>query len=367
MKEENKPIRSQKTKPYIIMQLIKKQADYDHLLSTAEIIYILNEYGISAEQKSVQRDIKTINEMLMLEDYVLNGEEFDIESVKEDVKDYKDIRSIQYRSAAVDHRGYYFQREEGYFEEIRLLLECINASKFISKSSAKYLKQMILKDVNIYDIEKLEHITPITNRTKTNNKQVFDNVKALSDAIKAKCKVQFNYKFLYLPDGASKPKGRYGRKDAPYIVSPYELLINDGCYYLLCFDDQHQEKWTYRVDRMENICLLQDEKREGAESFVDFNAEDYAKTNFSMFAGKNQFIEIKFDNRCLNAVFEKLGTDKVTYKKFDSKYFTITMITGINEQFYGWLCTFGNKAKVIGDTDQVKAFREYVKKIADQY
>ena len=323
MKEDKKPIRSQKTKPYIIMQLIKKQADYDHLLSTAEIIDLLNEYGISAEQKSVQRDIQTINEMLMLEDYVLNGEEYDIKSIKEDVKAYKDIRSIQYRSAAVDHRGYYFQREEGYFEEIRLLLECINASKFISESSAKYLKQMILKDINIYDIERLEHITPITSRTRTNNKHIFDNVKALSDAIKAKCKVQFNYNVLYLPDGTGKPKERYGRKGAPYVVSPYHLLINDSSYYLLCYDEKHQDRWTYRVDRMENICLLEDEKRAGAESFVDFNAKEYAKTNFSMFAGKNQFITIKFDNRCLNAVFEKFGTDKITYEKFDGRYFTV--------------------------------------------
>lgn len=358
---------NQKLKAYLIMQLIKKNADYENLLSTAEIIETLKEYGISAEQKSVQRDIKAINEMLELESAVLNGEEYDIDQAKEVVGEDKEFRAIQYRSASTTNRGYYYQREEGYFELVRLLLESVNASRFISERNAKYLKEMILKDVNIFDIKKLEHISPVVNRTRTNNSQVFDNVKILSDAINARCKVEFNYKTLFVPEGAKKPKARYGRKEQMYIVSPYHLLINEGNYYLICYDERYSEKRTYRVDRMENVSLLQEEKREGAESFADFNAKEYAKTNFAMFEGANRLITIKFDNRCINAVVEKLGTDKVIYKRFDSKYFTVNMITGINEQFYGWLCTFGNKARVIEPQEQVEAFQEYVNKITSLY
>ncbi len=358
---------NQKMKAYLVMRLLQKNTDFDHLMTSAQISELLNDYEVSAQEKSIQRDIKAINAALEVEDAILNGDNYTIEDAVDYVAEDKEIRSIQYRSASTKNRGYYFQREEGYFELIRLLLESVYASKFINKSNSDYLKKHILKDVNKFDAEKLDHISPIVNKNKTTNSQVFDNVKTLSDAISKRCKVEFNYNNFYIPENADKPKTRHGRKGEKYIVSPYHLLINDGNYYLLCFDEKNQKKWTYRVDRMQNVSLLKEEKREGAEHFYDFNANEYAKTNFAMFEGKNKFITIKFVNTCMNAVVEKIGTDKVTYKNFDNGHFTVKMRTGINEQFYGWLCTFGNKAQVIEPQEQVDEFREYVRKITTLY
>lgn len=358
---------NQKMKAYLVMRLLQKNTDYDNLMTSAQIAELLDSYGVSAQEKSIQRDIKAINATLEVEDAILNGEDYSIEEAAEYVEEDKEIRSIQYRSASTTKRGYYFQREEGFFELIRLLLESVYSSKFITKKDADYLKKYILKDVSKFDIKKLDHISPIVSKSKTKNSQVFDNVKVLSDAITARCKVEFNCNNFYIPEGSDKPRTKYGRKDEKYIVSPYHLLINDGNYYLLCFDEKNKKKWTYRVDRMENVSLRKDEKREGAECFYDFNANEYAKTNFSMFEGENKFITIKFVNTCMNAVVEKIGTEKITYKNFDNGHFTVTMRTGINEQFYGWLCTFGNRAQVVEPQEQIDAFKDYVNKITSLY
>lgn len=358
---------NQKMKAYLVMRLLQKNTDFDNLMTSAQIADLLDSYGISAQEKSIQRDIKAINATLEVEYAILNGEDYHIDDALEYLEEDKEIRSIQYRSASTTKRGYYFQREERYFEFIRLLLESVYASKFINKRDSDYLKKYILKDVNKFDIERLDHISPIVNKSKTKNSQVFDNVKVLSDAISARCKVEFNYNYFYIPEGANKPKTRYGRKSEKYIVSPYHLLINDGNYYLLCFDEKNQKKWTYRVDRMENVCLRSEEKREGAECFYDFNANEYVKTNFAMFEGENKFITIKFVNTCMNAVIEKIGTENITYKNYDNGHFTVTMRTGVNEQFYGWLCTFGNKAKVIEPKEQIDEFQNYLKKITILY
>ena len=350
---------NQKMKAYLVLRLLQKNTDSDHLMTSAQIAELLDSYDVFAQEKSIQRDIKAINAALEVEDAILNGEEYKIGEAAEYVEEDKESRSIVYRSASTKNRGYYYQREEGYFELIRLLLESVYASKFIDKRNSNYLKELILKDVSKFDIEKLDHISPIVNKSKTSNKQVFD-------AITAKRKVEFNYNSFYIPEGANKPKTKYGRKNEKYIVSPYHLLINDGNYYLICFDEKNQKKWTYRVDRMENV-EIRDEKREGAEFFYDFNANEYAKTNFSMFEGENKLITIQFVNTCMNAVIEKIGTDKITYKNVDSGHFTVQMRTGINDQFYGWLCTFGNRAKVIEPQEQVEKFQEYLKKIATLY
>lgn len=357
---------NQKMKAYLVMRLLQKETDFEHLLASADIAELLKTYGISAQEKSVQRDIKAINATLELEQAILDGDEYDIQDAADYVEEDKEIRKIQYRSASVDNRGYYFKQEKGYFELIRLLLESVYASKFIDKRNSNYLKKLILKDVSKFDIAKLDHISPIVNKSKTSNTQVFENVKTLSDAITAKRKVKFNLNCFYVPEGADKPKLKYGRKNEEYIVSPYHLLINEGNYYLICFDEKNQKKWKYRVDRMENVETM-DEKREGAEFFYDFNANEYAKTNFSMFDGENKLITIQFVNTCANAVVEKIGTDKITYKKVDSGHFTVQMRTGINDQFYGWLCTFGNRAKVIEPQEQVEKFQDYLKKIATLY
>ena len=358
---------NQKMKAYLVLRLLQKNTDFNNLMTSAKIAELLDGYGVSAQEKSIQRDIKAINAALEVEDAILNGDDYTIKDAAKYVAEDKEIRSIVYRSASTTNRGYYFQREDGYFEFIRLLLESVYASKFINKKDSDYLKKYILKDVNKFDIKRLDHISPIVNKSKTKNSQVFDNVKVLSDAITAKCKVEFNYNYYYIPEGANKPKLKYGRKDEKYIVSPYHLLINEGNYYLICFDEKNQKKWTYRIDRMENVSLRSDEKRAGAEHFYDFNANEYAKTNFSMFEGKNGFITIKFVNTCMNAVVEKIGTDNITYKNFDRDHFTVTMGTGINEQFYGWLCTFGNRAQVIEPEAQVAAFKDYIKKITTLY
>ncbi|MBR5272840.1 MAG: WYL domain-containing protein [Clostridia bacterium] len=370
MPEERKRGRQedQKMKTYLVMRLFQKKTDVEHLLTSAQMAELLKSYGISAQEKTIQRDIKAINAILELEQAILNGEDdYTIDEAKECVEEDKEFRSIRFKSDGKQDRGYYFQREEGYFELIRLLLESVYASKFINKTNSDYLKKFILKDVSDFDAERLDHISPIVNKDKTKNSQMFDNVKLLSDAITARCKVEFNYNEFYIPEGTTKPKVKHGRKGSKYIVSPYHLLINEGYYYLLCYDEKNKKKWTYRIDRMENVRLLPDEKREGAEFFYDFNASEYAKTNFSMFEGENCSIKIQFVNTCMNAVVEKLGTDKVSYETADKGHFTVSMRAGVNKQFYGWLCTFGNKAKVIEPPEQVSAFQEYIKSITMLY
>lgn len=191
MEEERKRGRqdNQKMKAYFVMRLLQKNTDFDHLMTSGQIAELLDSYDISAQEKSIQRDIKAVNAALEVEDAILSGDKYKIGDAIKYLREDKEIRSIVYRSASTTNRGYYFQREDGYFEFIRLLLESVYASKFINKRDSDYLKKFILKDVSKYDIEKLDHISPIVNKSKTKNSQVFDNVKVLSDAITAKCKV----------------------------------------------------------------------------------------------------------------------------------------------------------------------------------
>ena len=373
--EEDYTRQNQRLKAYWVMRYLQENTDSEHLKRAVDIAEDLYDLGIPAEQKSVNKDIKYINATLLLEETAFDDPyAMDLLDALEAVQE-KENQTIKFKYANRQTRGYFYDRGDKYFNEVRLILESVYSSKFVSEAIVADIEKRILKGVSKYDREKLKHITPITNRATTQNSRVFDNVKIISNAISTSLngkrhkpeKIQFNYNEYYIPEGSLKPKKRYGRKSELYTVSPYYLMINDGNYYLLCYDDKYGKR-TFRVDRMENIQPIGIE-RDGEEEFRGFNAKEYAKQNFAMFEGENKHITIQFvTSKCLNTVVDKFGTaSNIVYKNTDKGHFTVSLTTGVNPQFYGWLCSFGNLAKIVDPPEIIEEFEEYIDGIKKLY
>ena len=102
-------------------------------------------------------------------------------------------------------------------------------------------------------------------------------------------KISFQY-LKYTIDDLEKQTERC--KGAKYIVSPYKLIINDGNYYLLAFDDNSQQIRTHRVVRMKAISRL-GTPGEGAETFATIDMKTYTQRTFSMFGGERERVSIR--------------------------------------------------------------------------
>lgn len=72
-----------------------------------------------------------------------------------------------------------------------------------------------------------------------------------------------------------------------YSARQNRLLINDGNYYLLAYNDGTQDIRTYRIDRMKDVKLLP-EAREGKEAFNAIDLRTYTQRVFSMFSGEKR-------------------------------------------------------------------------------
>ena len=175
-------------------------------------------------------------------------------------------------------------------------------------------------------------------------------------------KISFKY-LKYTIGDMSKQVER--RKGAEYIVNPFQLLINDGNYYLLAFDEKHKQR-TFRVDRMKGVELT-GVPRECQEEFDQIDMRTYAKRVFSMYSGRKTRIRIRFSNRLLDTVVERFGTKDVLYSQVDDRHFSAETEVEVSDQFYGWLLGFGKSAKILSPQSEVEKFQSYLSKIEEMY
>lgn len=355
----------QKIKPYVVLQYLLKQTDEDHVETAQDIVAFLEECGIDAERRSIYSDIREINTVaLMLE------EECTIDEAEEklDRDDGDELKLVVYDP---HRKGFYIQRRQFDLNDIRMLAECVYSAKFISEGQAKRLVDVVCDFVSEAQAERIKHNAFLVDRVKTNSRVVPINLSIINNAMSNSIEGQshrpekITFKYLkYTIDDVEKQVER--RKGDRYRVSPYQLLISDGNYYLLAFDDNKKQMRTYRVDRMKDVALT-GEPREGKEAFDAIDLKTFSQRAFSMYSGKQKRVTIRFIPTLLDTAVERFGTKGVQYSNIDDHHFTVTADVEVSDQFFGWILGFGKKAKLLYPLDVVKSFTEYVDKIRSMY
>ena len=363
---------NQKLKPYVVLEYLMKYSDENNTKSAYDIIGYLEGCGISAERRSIYRDIEDINRiMLMLqEDIDLDEVDMMFEEAAEsgDEEEVNDLKTVLYDK---NKKGFYVRQRKFEVADMRLLAECVYAAKFIAEGQAKRLVDVICEFVSEEQASKIKHNAFLTDRVKTDNRSVMNNIATINDAMSRHLdgrphtpeKISFKYLKHTISDMSKQVERRRG---ARYTVSPFQLLINDGNYYLLAFDDYAQDMRTYRVDRMKDIRFTE-EPRDGDDVFKKIDLKTYTKRVFSMYGGEQRLVELHFVHPLLDAVIDRFGTKDVQYAKVDDTYFGVTTKVEISEQFFGWLLGFGNKAKIVYPDSLMEQFRGYLDSTREMY
>lgn len=355
--------KNQKLKPYLVMQYLLKYADENNPQTANDIVAYLDECGIPAERRSIYKDILEINKaMLVVENGIKVSEAANI------IKNDKEEKFIVYDKS---QKGFYVRQRHYDFNDIRLLAECIYSAKFLSLGQAERLASVVCEFVSEDQARAIQHDAFLTDRVKTDNKSVLNNISIINDAMSKTLdgmkhepeKISFQY-LKYSIKNMSKQVER--RKGAKYIVSPYKLLINDGNYYLLAFDDYSKSMRTYRVDRMKSVSFT-GEPREGKEAFSQIDLKSYTKRVFSMFGGDLQHVTIRFITPLLDTVVDRFGTKDVFYSMVDDNHFKVTVDVEISDQFFSWICGFRKKAVIEYPPVVVERFKKFVNDIAERY
>ena len=322
----------QKLKLLYLMDYLLQNSDSEHPVTVKQIVAHLAAQGVCAERKSVYDDIEA------LRDYGLDVE----------------------RAADGRFKGYYVESRRFELPELKLLVDSVQSSKFITQRKTNALIKKIETLASRYDAQKLQRQVYVAGRVKTMNESIYYNVDAIHAGISENKRIRFRY-FEYT---VAKER-RYRRDGAYYVVSPYALTWDDENYYLVAYDAQTGSVRHYRVDKMSNISAT-DEPRDGAEVFRSLDMAIYSRKVFGMFSGTEQRVRLRFANHLVGAVLDRLGQD-VSVIPDGEEHFTVSTDVVVSPQFFAWLCGFGAEAQLLSPEGAVNAMREHIKGIAALY
>lgn len=354
---------NQKLKPYLVLKFLEKYSDEEHTFDGEAIANaMIEDYGIFAEKRSIYRDIKDINKA-----YIMQRDDVDVHEAEEILsKGYDEDKVILYNAAK---KGYYWQDRKYTTEDLQLLAECINSAKFLSKKASEKLINIIEEDLSVSQKETLNTDVFLIDRIKSNKNIIYD-ISKINAAMSTKSdgiphtpkKISFYYQ-KYSISNVREQIDR--RKGETYIVSPFRLIINDGNYYLLGYSDKFKKMRTYRVDRMKGLEILNSD-REGEEVYKKIDIKDFIERKFSMFDGTVEKVKIQFTKDLLDSFIDRFGSNKV-YGIVDSNHYYISTFIEVSPPFFGWLCGFGNKVKIIEPLNVVNQFQKHLQKIIEKY
>ena len=212
----------------------------------------MEECGINADRRSIYSDIDEINLV-----YWMLENESDLEEAEQVMAEDEagDEKLIVYDKKK---KGFFVRQRRYDLNDIRLLAECIYSAKFLAEGQAKRLADVVCEFVSEEQAKTIKYDALLTDRVKTNNRSVIMNIATINEAMSRELegqrhtpeKISFKYLKSTINDISKQIERRKGSR---YVVSPFKLLINDGNYYLLAFDDDSQQMRTYRVDRMKGV------------------------------------------------------------------------------------------------------------------
>ena len=256
--------------------------------------------------------------------------------------------------------GYYIANRSFELPELKLLVDSVQSSKFITHKKTATLIKKIETLASIHEAQLLNRQVYVKNRIKTMNESIYYNIDAIQSGISQNKKIQFKY-FEY-----TVQKTRHYRKDgAFYVVSPFAMTWDDENYYLVAFDSQAGIIKHYRVDKMTEISSTE-EDRDGLDAYQALDMAVYARKVFGMFSGEEESVQLRFENHLVGAVLDRLGQEVFIIADGDD-HFTVRADVVVSPQFFAWVTGFGAAAQIIGPNDVVEKMRQHINSVAALY
>lgn len=314
------------SKILLILKYLWKNTDEENTVSIADIIKHLSEHGFSSDRKTVAKYIDTLTD-------------FGIDIVK--------IRKTQNR--------YFIGTRHFEAPEVKLLIDAVQSSRFITKQKSKELIKKLSAFVAPNQASVLKRHFYFDSRVKTNNEAIYITSDSIQTAIAEKKKISFQY-FDYCIDGKQKLR-HHGEK---YLVSPFDLMWSNDTYYLVGFHDKKEIVVKFRVDRIKNLIVT---GIKAVPKPKDYSVAEFFLQEFSMLSGDKCIVTLLCQNDLINSIIDRFGVDVKT-TVVDNNHFTVTVPVNLSNIFYGWVFSSAGKMKILFPNKAIEEFKNIIRTYA---
>ena len=309
-----------------ILKVLRERTDEEHPLSTAELERILREeYGIKAYRITIQKDISALSEA-----------GYDIET----------IRSTQNK--------YYFAARTFELPELKLLVDAVESSKFITEKKSRVLVEKLTSMASQHQASALKRNIHIADRIKPQNEQIYYIMDAINDAINQERKISFLY-FQYAP-GKRKVLKNDGE---PYVFSPYTLTWNGDYYYVVGYSEKHGKLATFRVDRNYRTPLVLQEK--AVPRPKKYSNADFAEKAFQLFDKERYAVSLLCSSEAMNTVLDHFG-EKARIEIVNENSFRLQTEVAASPTFFAWVFEFGGAIQIEGPQSVRDAYADLIRR-----
>ena len=299
-----------------ILDILKRYTDENHRLSQKEIQNILaNEYDMKVDRKAIKRNLINLIEF----GYDIN--------YSESVRIFKDKDGEELENVILT--DFYLEREFT-DSELRLLIDGVLFSNHIPYKQDMELVKKLSALSNHYFKSRVKHIARMPE-DKTDNKHLFYNIELLDEAIDKERKVRFHYLEYRSDKKLHKRCGKDG-KVREYIINPYQLVAKEGKYYLICNYDKYDDISNYRVDRITDLEILDEnikpfDRLKGSDG-RKLDLEEYMDKHVYMFSGENVRAVFRADKSLISDIIDMFGKEVRFSEESDD---AITVTVNVNE------------------------------------
>lgn len=316
-------------------EILKSETDEEHPISTNELIERLGREGIEVDRKILYADIDLLNK---------NGYE---------------VLTERGRS-----NKYYVEDRTFNQPEVRILMDAVQSSAFVTE---KKTEELLDKIATLAGSERgtvlKKNITKFST-VKGTNEAIYYLVDTIIDAIKKKKKIGFYYsdhnikgERIFRMEKEDPTKKRW------YVVNPVSTVIDNGQYYLVCYDDKHGgDLANYRIDRMDKVELI----NERITPNPILNADKNKRKQFNMFSGDPKTVVFEADKGMIEVLLDEFGKG-VKIRPLESGRLHCTVEVQQSPMFINWCCSFGNRLTVISPPSTIQAIKAHLTETLEQY
>lgn len=312
----------------LVMELFFEKTDEKHGVSMQEILSWLQQNHISGERKSIYEDIHALQE------YGLS------------IRYFQEDKTYRLTERAME------------LGELKLLVDAIHASKFITKQKAEQMISHVEEMASHHQKGALQREV-YAEKPKSQNQLGFFSMDQIHKAISGNRQITFRY-FVWTLHKELKEK----HDGKLYHVSPWLMVWAEENYYLVAYDSEEKRFKHFRIDKISDV-VISDALREGESEFRKIDIANYSTSHFGMFGGEAKRVTVQFENALIGVVLDRFGTD-INIMKADEGHFKTALPVVVSKQFYGWIFALGSQAKILSQ-EAAQEYQSYLEETMAVY